>query len=57
VQFADLFQVLEGHPQRLDDVFDAPEDAVLARRDQEPAERPPALARRLRLTGRWSCGT
>ena len=52
VQFADLFQVLEGHLQRLDDVFDAPEDAVLARRVEEIAERPPAVARRLRLTGR-----
>ena len=52
VQFADLFQVLEGHLQRLDDVFDAPEDAVLARRAEEPAEGPPALAKRLRLAGR-----
>ena len=52
VQFADLFQVLEGHLQRLDDVYDAPEDAVLAKGGDEPAERPPALARRLRLTGR-----
>ena len=51
VQFADLFQVLEGHLQRLDDVFDAPEDAVLAR-SEEPAERPSAFSRRLRLTGR-----
>ena len=52
VQFADLFQVLEGHLQRLDDVFDAPEDAVLTRSVEELAERPPAFARRLRLTGR-----
>ena len=52
VQFADLFQVLEGHLQRLDDVFDAPEDAVLARGDEEKAARPPAFAGRLRLTGR-----
>ncbi len=52
VQFADLFQVLEGHLQRLDDVFDAPEDAVLAKCDEELAERPPAFAKRLRLTGR-----
>ena len=52
VQFADLFQVLEGHLQRLDDVYDAPEDAVLARSGEEPAERPPARAGRLRLTGR-----
>ena len=52
VQFADLFQVLDGHLQRLDDVFDAPEDDVLARRGEEPAERPPASGRRLRLTGR-----
>ena len=52
VQFADLFQVLEGHLQRLDDVLDAPEDAVLARGDEEPAARPPAFAGRLRLTGR-----
>ena len=52
VQFADLFQVLEGHLQRLDDVFDAPEDAVLARPAEGPAERPSAFARRLRLTGR-----
>ena len=52
VQFADLFQVLDGQLQRLDDVFDAPEDAVLAGRGEEPAERPAAFARRLRLTGR-----
>ena len=52
VQFADLFQVLEGHLQRLDDVFDAPEDALLTRRGEALAERPPAFARRLRLAGR-----
>ena len=52
VQFADLFQVLEGQLQRLDDVFRAPEDAILARPDAKLAERPPAFARRLRLAGR-----
>ena len=52
VQIADLLQVLEGNLQRLDDVFDAPEDAVLARHADESAERPQPFADRLRLVGR-----
>ena len=32
--------------------YDAPEDPVLARSDEEAAERPPAFDKRLRLTGR-----
>jgi len=49
VQFADLFQVLEADLQRLDDIYDAPEDPSL-RAGAEAAN--PALARRLRLDGR-----
>ena len=67
VQFADQFQVLEGHLQRIDDIQDAPEDPVLARPNPtspegpathagsaEPRERSkrPALTGRLRLMGR-----
>jgi len=52
IQFADTFQILEADLQRLDDVFDAPED-----RDFEPAsgasgDRVAAFAGRLRLKGR-----
>ena len=52
VQFADLFQVIEGQLQRLDDVFDAPEDAALAMGAEQRAEPPATLAKRLRLAGR-----
>ena len=52
IQFADMFQILEADLQRLDDVFDAPED-----RDFEPApgasgDRISTFAGRLRLKGR-----
>ena len=54
IQFADTFQILEADLQRLDDVFDAPED-----RDFAPAsgasgdrDRVAAFAGRLRLKGR-----
>ena len=52
VEFSDLFQVLEGHLQRLDDVFEAPEDAILAGAGEEPDDRRSGFAGRLRLTGR-----
>ena len=52
VQFADLFQVLEGHLQRLDDVFESPEDEILARAGKSPGDGPPGFRGRLRLTGR-----
>ena len=51
IQFADMFQILEADLQRLDDVFDAPED-----RDFEPVPGVSAdqisIAGRLRLKGR-----
>ncbi len=52
IQFADLFQILEADLQRLDDVFDAPED-----RDFEPdpvaaGDQVSTLDGRLRLKGR-----
>ena len=48
IQFADLFQILEADLQRLDDVFDAPEDDGF-----DPAsDAAPAFAGRLRLKGR-----
>ena len=49
VQFADLFQVLEADLQRLDDIYDAPEDLSL-RSDGEKVSGS-KLARRLRLDG------
>ena len=51
VQFADLSQVLDGHLQRLDDVFDTPAEVNLKRRTHTSEERSPAFARTLRLKG------
>ena len=52
VQFADLFQVIEGQLQRLDDVFDAPEDIEVAEGAEQRAVPSATFARRLRLAGR-----
>ena len=50
IQFADLFQILEADLQRLDDVFDAPEERA-ARADQATGA-VATLGGRLRLKGR-----
>ena len=55
VQFADLLHTLEADLQRLDDVFDAPEDPGLAARETGAGDSGGILATiggRLRLTGR-----
>ena len=51
VQFADLFQILEADLQRLSDVFNAPEDALLEER-KDPQKNIATLDGRLRLVGR-----
>ena len=51
VQFADLFQILEADLQRLNDVFNAPEDALLEER-KDPQRNIATLDGRLRLAGR-----
>ncbi len=51
VQFSDLFQVLEANLQRLEDVFDAPEDRFFQHRNGKSNERVGTLARQLRLSG------
>ena len=52
VQFADLFQILEADLQRLNDVFNAPEDALLEKRENRPQSNIATLEGRLRLAGR-----
>lgn len=51
VQFADLFQVLEADLQRLNDVFNAPEDALL-KGGEEDQRKVATLDGRLGLIGR-----
>ena len=50
IQFADIFQILEADLQRLDDVFDAPEEPGLT--TDAPPQRVATFAGRLRLKGR-----
>ena len=52
IQFADTFQILEADLQRLDDVFDAPEDRDFAPVSGASGDRVAAFAGRLRLKGR-----
>ncbi len=52
IQFADTFQILEADLQRLDDVFDAPEDRDFAPASGASGDRVAAFAGRLRLKGR-----
>ena len=52
VQFADLFQMLEADLQRLNDVFNAPEDALLAEDKEHKPGKIATLNGRLRLAGR-----
>ena len=52
VQFADLFQVLEADLQRLNDVFNAPEDALLEKSKDSTPRKIATLDGRLRLAGR-----
>ena len=52
IQFADMFQILEADLQRLDDVFDAPEDRDFAPASGASGDRVAAFAGRLRLKGR-----
>ena len=52
VQFADQFQVLEGHLQRIDDVLDSPEDSVLTQQEDHQTAPSRESARRLRLLGK-----
>ena len=52
VQFADLFQILEADLQRLNDVFNAPEDALLEKRENRTQRNIATLEGRLRLAGR-----
>ena len=52
IQFADLFQILEADLQRLDDVFDAPEDATFETAAETPGDRVATVGGRLRLKGR-----
>ena len=51
VQFTDLFQTLEANLQRLEDVWDAPEDRFFQQRNGRLDERNESFARRLRLSG------
>ena len=52
IQFADTFQILEADLQRLDDVFDAPEDRDFDSVSGASGDRVTAFAGRLRLKGR-----
>ena len=52
VQFADLFQILEADLQRLNDVFNAPEDELLEKRENRTQRNIATLEGRLRLAGR-----
>ena len=52
IQFADTFQILEADLQRLDDVFDAPEDRDFTPASGASGDRVAAFAGRLRLKGR-----
>ena len=49
VQFADQFQILEANLQRLEDVFNAPEDQSFQQQPTQPQDE--ALPRQLRLSG------
>ena len=52
IQLADMFQILEADLQRLDDVFDAPEDRGFAAAPDASRQRVSTFAGRLRLMGR-----
>lgn len=52
VQFADLFQVLEADLQRLNDVFNAPEDELLEEENEHKQGKIATLNGRLELAGR-----
>ena len=52
IQFADLFQMLEADLQRLDDVFDAPEEGAAPEAAAGRGEAVSSLSGRLRLRGR-----
>ena len=52
IQFADLFQILEADLQRLDDVFDAPEDSTFETAAATAGDRVATVGGRLRLKGR-----
>ena len=52
IQFADLFQILEADLQRLDDVFDAPEDPTFETAAETAGDRVATVGGRLRLKGR-----
>ena len=51
VQFSDLFQVLEANLQRLEDVYDAPEDHYFMEQMDRPAQQERNFPRQLRLSG------
>ena len=51
IQLADMFQILEADLQRLDDVFDAPEDGGFAAAPDASRQRVSTFAGRLRPHG------